>query len=183
MRKCPLFVVAVLVVGGLVSAAELQSGLPKGEFVPAFYVCDVTGPAKGEELCYRCKYGDRPVVSIFTRSAGTEVAQLAKAIDGVVAKNEDARMAGFVVYLTDDPDGSKSKLSELAAAHKIEKLPLTTFKGTGGPPAYKISKDAEVTVMMWVDGAVKVAKGFEKASQVDKKAIDALVADTKQILD
>ena len=45
MRKCPLSVAALVAVCGLVSAAELQSGLPKGEFVPAFIVCDVTGPS------------------------------------------------------------------------------------------------------------------------------------------
>jgi hypothetical protein len=183
MPKCPLLVVAALAVCGVVSAAELASGLPKGEFVPAFYVSDVTGPAKGEELCYRCKYGDRPVVTIFTRSVTPEVAMLAKAVDGVVAKNEDARMAGFLVLMTEDPDKSKDVLSATAEKAKITKLPLTTFKGTEGPSAYKISKDAEVTVMMWVDGAVKVSKGFEKAKQLDAKAIDSLVAETKQILE
>ena len=183
MRKCPLFVVAAVLVAGLATAAELQSGLPKGEFVPPFTVCDVTGPSKGEELCYRCKYGDRPVVSIFTRSVTPEVTQLAKALDGVVAKNEDARMAGFVVLMGDDSEANKTKLAEAAKTNKIDKMPLTISKETGGPNGYKISKDAEVTVMMWVDGAVKVSKGFAKASQVDKKTIDSLIADTKQILD
>jgi hypothetical protein len=183
MRKCSFVVVAALAACGVVSAAELQSGLPKGEFVPAFTVCDVTGPQKGEDLCYRCKYGDRPVVSIFTRTVAPEVTELTKALDGVVAKNEDARMAGFVVVMTEDPDKVKPQLSEAATKAKIEKMPLTTFKGPDGPAAYKISKDAEVTVMMWVDGAVKVSKGFGKASELNKTAIEALVADTKQILD
>lgn len=183
MRKYSMGVIALLVMGGWVAAAELQSGLSKGEFVPAFFVCDVTGPAKGEELCYRCKYGDRPVVTIFTRSVTPEVTELTKAIDQVVAKNEDARMAGFVVVMTEDPEKVKSQLTAAAEKAKITKVPMTTFKGTDGPPAYKISKDAEVTVMMWVDGTVKVSKGFAKASQIDKATIEALVADTKQILD
>uniref|UniRef100_A0A7C4LKP0 Redoxin domain-containing protein n=1 Tax=Schlesneria paludicola TaxID=360056 RepID=A0A7C4LKP0_9PLAN len=183
MRKCLLLVAALGVMGGLAVAAELQSGLAKGEFVPAFFVCDVTGPAKGEELCYRCKYGDRPVVTIFTRVMTPEVTQLAKAIDGVVAKNEDSRMAGFVVVMTEDPDKVKSELTAAAEKAQLTKVPLTTFKGSDGPAAYKINKDAEVTVMMWVDGAVKVSKGFAKAKQLDKAAIDTLVADTKQILD
>ena len=36
--------------------------------------------------------------------------------------------------------------------------------------------------MMWVDGAVKVSKGFQKG-QLKKDTVQALVADTKQILE
>ena len=67
--KKSLFVFAALVVAsfGLAIAAEkVQSGLEKGASVPPFYVKDVTGPAKdGDELCYRCRFGGQPVVTIF----------------------------------------------------------------------------------------------------------------------
>ena len=60
-----LFVASV---GFAIAAEKVQSGLEKGASVPPFYVKDVTGPAKdGEELCYRCRYGNQPVVTIFAR--------------------------------------------------------------------------------------------------------------------
>ncbi|GIX03922.1 MAG: hypothetical protein KatS3mg113_0928 [Planctomycetaceae bacterium] len=182
MNKLVLTVITGLVVSGLALAAEIPSGLGKGEFVPAFYVCDITGPAKGQELCYRCKFGDRPVVTIFTRKMTPEVTKLAKAFDEVVAKNEDARMAGFLVLMTEEPDAAKATLEEAAKSGNISKIPLTTFKGTKGPAPYKINESAEVTVMMWVDGAVKVSKGFTHAKDLNDAAIASLVESTKEIL-
>ncbi|MDP1798422.1 MAG: hypothetical protein Q8K78_13100 [Planctomycetaceae bacterium] len=181
MRWCAWSVAVVGLVAATAAAAELKSGLGKGEFVNAFNVVDVTGPAKGEELCYRCKYGDRPVVCVFTKEMSSEVAELTKAIDGVVAKNEEARMAGFVVVL-DSSDKAAAACKDAASAQKIAKVPLTTSKESHGPASYKLNPEADVTVMMWVDGAVKVSKGFQKG-QLKKDTITALVADTKQILD
>lgn len=182
MLKYSAMVAAVLMVGGVAMAAELQSGLPKGEFVPAFTVSDITGPSKGKDLCYRCQYGNRPVVSIFAREMTPEVAQLAKAIDGQVEKNKDARMAAFLVLLSDAPDKAKPVLEETAAKAMIKNVPLTTFENAKGPGAYKISDKADVTVMMWLDSEVAVSKGFEKG-KLDKAAIEQLVADTKTILE
>ena len=60
------FAALVMVSASLTLAAEIQSGLEKGKSVPPFVVKDITGPAKdGDELCYRCRYGNQPVVSVF----------------------------------------------------------------------------------------------------------------------
>jgi hypothetical protein len=48
----PTIALAVATTGILV-AAELQSGLQKGEHAGAFNVKDITGPNKGKSLCYR----------------------------------------------------------------------------------------------------------------------------------
>lgn len=181
MLKYSAIVAVTVIFGGVVSAAEIQSGLPKGEFVPAFTVTDITGPSKGKDLCYRCQYGNRPVVSIFAREVTPEVAQLTKAIDGVVEQNKDARMAAFLVLLSDAPTKAAPALEETAAKQQIKNVPLTTYETAKGPGGYKISGDADVTVIMWVDSEVTVSKGFGKG-QLNKEAIDKLVADTKSIL-
>jgi len=185
MKKCLLACVALVVASvGLTFAAEkVQSGLEKGAKVPAFYVKDVTGPAKdGEELCYRCRYGNQPVVTIFAKEMTEEVAALTKELDGVVAKNRDQKMAGFVVLMAEDPSKAAPSLAKTAEKMKIEQLPLTTFKGTEGPKGYKINNKADVTVMMWVEGTVKVSEAFNKGD-LTKDAISKVVAETKQILD
>ena len=83
LAACAAVVVASV---GIVMAAEIQSGLEKGDSVPPFNVKDVTGPAKsGNELCYRCRYGDQPVISIFAKEMTDEVAQLSKELDNVIA--------------------------------------------------------------------------------------------------
>lgn len=185
MKKSLMACVALVVasVGLAVAAEKVQSGLEKGAKVPAFYVKDITGPAKeGDELCYRCRYGNQPVVTIFAKEMTDEVAALTKELDGVVAKNRDQKMAGFVVLLSSDPAKSAPSLAKTAEKMKIEQLPLTTFKGTEGPKGYKINEKADVTVMMWVEGTVKVSEGFNKGD-LSKAAIAKLVADTKQILE
>lgn len=185
MKKSLLAGAALVVasVGLVIAAEKVQSGLAKGESVPAFYVKDITGPAKdGSELCYRCRYGARPVVTIFAKEMTDEVAALTKEMDTVVAKNRDQKMAGFVVLMSDNPEKAAPSLAKTAESMKIEQLPLTTFKGTSGPDGYKINEKADVTVMMWVEGKVKVSEGFNKGD-LTKDAITKVVSETKQILD
>ncbi|MEK6258404.1 MAG: hypothetical protein AABP62_07260 [Planctomycetota bacterium] len=184
--KKSLFAFAALVVasvGFAVAAEKIESGLAKGTGVPAFNVKDVTGPNKdGDELCYRCRYGAQPVVTIFAKEMTDEVAALTKALDGVVAKNRDQKMAGFVVLMTDNAEKGAASLKAAAEKNKIEQLPLTTFDGTEGPKGYKINPKADITVMMWVESKVKVSQGFVKGD-LSKEAIAKLVSETKQILE
>ena len=172
----------MLATAAVVAAEKLTSGLPVGESVPAFNVRDITGPNAGKTLCYRCKYGAQPVVAIFTREVNDNVAELIKKIDAQVGENKDAKMAAFVVTITDNPDSVEPKLESLAKSADIKNTPLTIVEGTSGPPNYKISKDAEVTVMMWVESEVKVNEAFGKGG-LDKKAVDRLAGETKKILD
>jgi len=172
----------LLVVTGVAFAAdELKSGLPVGESVPAFNVRDITGPSKGKTLCYRCQYGARPVVTVFTRELTDSVKDLVKKIDAQVGENKDKKMASFVVVLTEDPDAVEPKIEALAKDSKIANTPLTIIEGAAGPENYKLSKDAEVTVMMWVESEVKVNQSFAKG-KLDKKAVESLVGETKKIL-
>lgn len=184
MKKCFATFASVLVAtASLAMAAEIQSGLEKGKGVPAFNVKDVTGPNKeGDELCYRCRYGNQPVVSIFAKEMTEEVAKLSKELDNVVAKNRDQKMAGFVVLMTEEPEKAEASLTAAAEKHKISQMPLTTFKGSKGPDGYKINTKADVTVMMWVDGKVKVSQGLNK-SDLNSETIAKLVGETKTILE
>jgi hypothetical protein len=178
-----LSLVAVLALAMNVSAAEPSKSecLAIGEHVDAFNVRDVTGPNKDKTLCLRCKYGNRPVVAIFTRNVDKKVAELTKQIDKKVVDNKDARMAAFVIVLTEEPDKVEGTLKEVAKANEIKETPLTLFEDATGPKEYKIAKDAETTVMMWVEGKLKVNKAFAKGELKDE-SIKELVESTKEIL-
>lgn len=176
--------VAALMMGvcGAVNAAELKSGLEPGDSPPAFNVRDITGPKKGTTLCYRCMYGSRPVVTIFTRDVDANVAKLIKEVDGVVGQNSDKKMAAFVVLLTDDPEAGEKKLSEVAAANGIKNVPLTVYDGAAGPEKYKIAEGADVTVLMWNESKVEVNHAFAKG-ELKGEAVAPIVKDTSKILD
>lgn len=173
--------VAALCVQGLV-AADIKSGLQVDDHPGAFNVTDITGPAAGEKLCYRCRYSSRPVVSIFIRKMDENTAKLVKELDAVVGKNaEDKKMAAFVTVLTEDPDAQEAVLKKVAADQKIEHTPLTVFENAVGPSSYKISEEADVTVMMWVDSNVKVNHAFGK-DELTAEAIEKIISDTAKIL-
>ena len=163
------------------NAADIQSGLQVGDYPGAYYVADITGPNAGTKLCYRCKYGSRPVVNIFARKMDANITKLIAELDGVVGKNRDNRMAAFVVVLTDTPDAQEKALKDAAAKHNIKNTPLTVFENSVGPNKYKIAKDADVTVMMWSESEVKVNHAM-KAADLNSEAITKIVQDTKKIL-
>ena len=72
-------------------------------------------------------------------------------------------------------------LAKLAADKGIKNIPLTVWDGTAGPPAYKISKEAAVTVLMWNKGHVEVNHAFDTA-KLTPEQVKVVMADTSKIL-
>ena len=163
------------------SAADLKSGLQIDDFPAPFNVTDVTGPLAGKKLCYRCQYGERPVVSIFVRKMDENTAKLVKQLDEVVGKQKEKKMAAFVTVLSDDPDAQEAGLKKTADEQKIAHTPLTIFENAVGPTKYKIDEKASVTVMMWVDNNVKVNHAYADG-ELSEEAIAKIIEDTAKIL-
>ena len=121
------------------------------------------------------------MVNVFTRSLTDDLASLVKQIDAQVAENKSKKMRGFVVLLTDDPDAAEGEVKAFAAKHGIKNVPLTIYDGVAGPSNYRIAKDAEVTVNMWVGLKSKANHAFAKG-QLNQDEIAKVVADTAKIL-
>lgn len=121
------------------------------------------------------------MVTVFAREITDDLASLVKQIDDAVEKNKEQQLAAFVVLLTDDADAAEAKLKALAEKQKIKSTPLTVFEGAAGPPPYKVSKDADVTVLMWKKTEVVVNHAFAKGG-LNKEAVAKVVADTSKIL-
>jgi hypothetical protein len=160
---------------------DVKSGLPVGEVVPAFNVRDITGPQRGKTLCYRCRFGNAPTVAIFAREIDDSLKALVKQIDDRQVAEADKGLKSFVIFINDDPDTIEPKIESLAKDQKLTGTPLTLIEGVQGPPEYKIAKDATVTVMMWVEGEVKVNRAFAK-NKLDAAAVKQLVGETSKIL-
>ena len=102
MKVTTAFGLAIaLAIGVSAYGAELKSGLQPGDEVPAFEVVKVAGNPHdevkiGEELCYRCKMGKRPMVVVFARKSDKNLAKLVHALDEVVAKNKDEKKMGDI---------------------------------------------------------------------------------------
>lgn len=172
MKRTLLSVFAVSVLAVSAFAATVQSGLKPGETVNPFQVVDVTGPHKGEQLCYRCQYGANAVVAVFINKSGAaDAGELLSGVQKIVDQNK--RLRSFVVFMS-GPE-MKNNLTKIAAEKKIT-IPLTVLPG--GPRAadvgqYEINPEAQNTVLLWKQGTVKAnfvnvnktqLSGIEKAA-------------------
>jgi len=104
---------------------------------------------------------------------------LVKKIDEAAGKNKDAKLGSFVVLMTDD-DKAEETLKKLAEDEKLKNIVLT-IDSPKGPEKWKIGKEAEVTVMLYVKGAVKENFAFAKG-KLDEKGADKVVEGLKSIL-
>src|SRR5262249_47098152 len=116
---------------------------------------------------------------IFAREVSDPLTSLVKKIDSATAKNSDAKMGSFVVFLDDNPD-LEPKLKDLAKKEQLDQVVLC-IDNPAGPQRYKIAKDADVTVVLYVHSEVKANHAFKKGELHDKH-VDQVVADLAKIL-
>ncbi|QDU73542.1 hypothetical protein Pan97_05170 [Bremerella volcania] len=155
---------------------SLQLGQQPG----AFQVEDVTGPAAGEFLCYRCKYSGKPTVVIFAREVNDSVTSLVQQIDRKVAENADKKLSAFMVVVGENTDEVKPTLQRVQVSQHIENTPLTVFNEKEGPAGYGLDPKARIQVMMWNDDGLKVNKPL--APHLSKEEISEVVNQTSEIL-
>lgn len=116
---------------------------------------------------------------IFAREISDNLTSLVKKIDQATTENKDCRMGSFVVFCNDE-EGLDKKLKELADKEGLKKT-ILTIDNKGGPPRWKIAKDADVTVVLY--NKHKVASNFAfKKGELKTDDIDKIVGDVPKIL-
>ncbi len=161
-------------------AQPVESGPRPDADVPGLFdPVNYNGPDAGKKQCQYCKNGENPVVMIFARTLNDQVTQLIKKLDAATIAHADAQMGSCVIFLSNDrllPD----RLKELAAREKIEHTILCTHT-PAGPPNYKISRDADITVLLYTNYKVKSNYSFGKGQWPDGE-IDTILGDLPKIL-
>ena len=115
------------------------------------------GVKVGEELCYRCKMGNRPMVMVFARKADKNLADLVKELDKVVAKNQEEKKMGAFVSADRRPEGRRSQIRgrETRQGHRGGNIAVVVPKDQpNGPKDYKLDPKADVTVLIYKQGTV-----------------------------
>lgn len=114
---------------------------------------------------------------MFARKTSEPLASLVKSIDDKIGENK--KLKSFVVVLS----GAENTAADLRAMAKkagVKHVPLTMNGDPAGVPDYEISKEADVTIVMWIGGKVKVARGFK--GELSDDNINAILADIPKIL-
>src|SRR4051812_10022433 len=116
---------------------------------------------------------------IFAREINDGLTGLVKKIDAATAKNRDCRMGSFVVFLNDD-EGFDKKVKQFADNNNIKRTVLTVT-GRAGPGAYDVARDADVTVVLYVNKTVKYNHAFKKG-QMTSKDVATILGEVSKIL-
>jgi len=72
------------------SIGSSSSGLPAGSLTESIPVSDVTGPYKGERVCYVCEFETDPNVLAFFRDTSEETRKLIVELNRIYVKNSFA---------------------------------------------------------------------------------------------
>ena len=170
-----------LLVGSAIADDGVKSGPQVDKKVPGpFHPLNVTGDSAGEKVCLFCKNGEHPVAMIFARDVNPTVTKLIKKVDEATNKNAKAEMGSFVVFLHEESKDFEAQLKDVAKKENIKSCVLS-IDNPAGPKGYEISKDADVTVVLYTDRVVKANYAFKKGELKDKN-IDAIVSDLPKIL-
>jgi hypothetical protein len=174
------FAVLALVAGAVVAGGTVTSGPQAGEELAGpFHPLNITGDMAGQKQCLYCKNGTNPVAMIFARNVSKPLANLVKKIDAETVKNSKAKMGSFVVFLSDSEDLGKT-LKNWADKEKVETC-ILSIDNPAGPKGYKVSKDADVTVVLYTDHKVKANFAFA-AGEMKDKDVEEIVASVSKIL-
>ena len=118
------------------------------------------------------------MVCVFARKTSEPLASLVKKIDEKIGEND--KLKGFVVILSRDGEKTAADLKKLAKDAGIKRVPLTMNGDPAEVPDYEISKDADVTVLMWKGTKVKANHAFK--GELTDEDIQAIVADIPKVL-
>ena len=163
MRKLVASLALVACVG-FVMAGEVKSGPEVGKGVAPFHPYNVFN-AESSELCNKencivCQYGSKPVALVFARNTTKPVAELVKKLEATVAKTGQDKAGAAVIFLSSD-DNIKTQVAKMQTEAGVKNVSLAV-DGPQGPEAYKINKDAEVTVIIYAKKKVIANHAFDK---------------------
>jgi hypothetical protein len=150
----------------------LQPGQRPGPY--SFVIC--TGPQRGQPFCYICDTADRPAVIVFARTLNEPLAKLVGQIDKAVAENKNVDLRGWVTLLADDESSLNKQVVDWGQKHAVREVPLGVFEDVNGPPSYRLSRDADVTVLLFVKQKVVANFAFRAGELTDGKISEVMKA-------
>ena len=177
MIRMRIIFLSVLLLTAVSLPAQIRSGLPPGSFTESIPVTDVTGPYKGERVCYVCEFEGAPNVLAFFRDASPETAQLIVELNRLYVENKARKFQAVAMIIA----GSDSKkwLENLRKTEKIE-IPLTFF--TKGPKdvaarVYKLNPDVKNTFLVTMNRTIAT-----NISDINRAEFGQVIEAAEQVL-
>lgn len=154
MKRWFLLIVA-LGIGAVLSAAEpCISGLSLGQRPGPYTFVMCTGPNRGQLHCHICENADRPAVIVFARNPSAPLGKLVGRLDKALGEHKDAKLNAWVTFLATDQSAIDAKVIDWGKQHAVSNIPLGVFEDVTGPPSYRLARDADVTIILFVNRKV-----------------------------
>jgi hypothetical protein len=161
----------------LVSGPRVGSKLPGG-FNPVNVTNAELPDYAGKRNDYTEQHGASPVVLVFGRGITDPLTKLTKKLDAEVGKSKAVRLRAVLVILREDAETERT-LKEFGERQGIEKVSLALMPD--GPKLYKLSQQAEVTVVVYNRYKVEANHAFRKG-ELNDKAIETILADVSKVV-
>ncbi len=168
---------AVVLTAGLAVAQEpLRSGLTPGLRPGPYSALVSVGPQRGQQHCFICETEDRPAVIVFARHLSAPLGKLAHHIDKAVTEHKGAELRAWVTFLAEDHTALDAKVVQWARTHAVGNVPVAIFEDVGGPPSYRLARDADVTVLLSVRQRVVANFAFRAGELNDQRVAEVMKA-------
>ncbi len=106
-------------------------------------------------------------------------------MDKALADHKAAKLHGWITFLKADQLKFDPLVVHWSQEHALGRLPLGIFEDDGGPPAYRLNRDAEITVLVCNDQKVVANFAFRAGELTSArvaeivKAIDGMAGKAK----
>ena len=158
MPRSLYLALALLIAAPVDAAGPCASGLAPGQRPGPYSSLVAVGTQRGKAQCFICETEDRPAVIVFARQLNDPLAKLVRQLDKALVDHKKAELRAWVTFLHDDQAAYDPLVVDWAKKQSVRSVPLAVFEDLDGPPSYKLSRDAEVTVLLSIKQ--KVVRNF-----------------------
>jgi hypothetical protein len=154
MRRCPSLLPGLVLAAfsslPAPAADPCVSGLQPGQRPGPYSALVAVGPQRGTSHCFICETADRPAVIVFARSLSDPLAKLVRGLDQALIDHKAADLRTWVTFLHDDEQALEPEVVQWGKKQAIRNVSLGIFEDVKGPPSYRLHRDADVTVLLFV---------------------------------
>jgi hypothetical protein len=134
-----------------------------------------TGKERGQPTCYVCETADKPAFIVFARTASEPLGKLVAKLDAALIEPKYPGLRGWVTFLNNDATTFDPIVVKWGQTHAIARTPLGVFEDVIGPPAYRLSANADITVLLYVKQKV-VANFALRTNELTPAVTDKIVS-------
>ena len=148
------------------SPASAGEMLKQGDPIGPFTVTKLAGAPEdgvevGQSLCYRCRYGSRPMVLIFAHEPTESLVKLVRELDTLVSKHHESELKALVTLLGGDRETLQRRADALAKDAGATHVPFAIPNdGENGPEQYGLDQSSDVVVVIANDSPTVASYAF-----------------------